>query len=58
MNGISFMIVLGKSGGLRFERSKHILRIVLGPVAFWILFFDFERILGQIKEANEKVIIK
>lgn len=55
MKGFSVMFCIGKPAGLRVEHIPQGLRIVLGPLAFWIAFFDMDMFIGEtLKQLKEE----
>lgn len=51
---MSFIFVIGRPAWPRVECCRDFARFVIGPVAFWILFHDFERMLSLVKVGVER----
>lgn len=49
MSGVSFIVCVGRPAWPRVEACENFLRIVLGPIAFWLLFHDFEILLDKMR---------
>jgi hypothetical protein len=53
MRGITFFVCIGKSAWPKIEANSDFIRLVLGPVSFWIMFYDFEEFLAKVNRAVE-----
>lgn len=55
MDGISFVVAFGAPQRPRFQRAGSFWRLVIGPVVFWLISRDFDKVVERI-EATEKEI--
>lgn len=55
MDGISFILLFGRPILPRVEFNSSYWRVVLGPVAFWVLFRDFEMVMGEYQDLARSV---
>jgi hypothetical protein len=50
MNGISFLVCIGAPAWPRIEVVHPLYRLVLGPISFWIIANDFEKLALEVIE--------
>lgn len=55
MDGISFVVAFGAPQRPRFQRAGSFWRLVIGPVVFWLILRDFDKVVERI-EATEKEV--
>lgn len=54
MNGISFLLVIGRPLWFKFEWAKSHVRLVVGPFSFWIIFSDLEVFFAYVRQLKEQ----